>query len=79
MALKFGKSRVELTGEVVVDDAETLFGWLTTNTKAQVDASKATHIHAAVLQALVAGKGQISKMPQDPFLADCIRQINMPV
>jgi hypothetical protein len=77
MPVEFKKNRVYLVGEVVVDDAETLFAWLVSHSSAQVDASEASHLHAAVLQAIAASRRPIAKMPADPFLAACLRQLAM--
>jgi hypothetical protein len=75
MPVKFKKNHVSLVGEVVVDDAESLFAWLTSHATAQIDASEASHLHAAVLQAIVASRRPITNMPADPFLATCLRQL----
>ena len=75
MPLKAAKSRMTLVGDVVVDDAETLYGWLSANPKGSVACDQAGHLHTAVLQALAAAPRPITKLPQDPFLAECIRQL----
>lgn len=77
MPIKIKKNRVDLVGEVAVDDAESLFAWLVSHPRAQVDASQATHLHTAVLQAIAANARQVSGLPSDPFLADCISQLTM--
>ena len=76
MPLKSKKNRVQLVGEVVVDDAENLFAWLTSHPAAQIDASEASHLHAAVLQAIAASRRPISKLPVDSFLAACLNQLS---
>lgn len=75
MPLKFKKNHVNMVGEVAVDDAETLFAWLTSHPTAHIDASQASHLHAAVLQAIAASRRPVTKMPADPFLATCLRQL----
>lgn len=75
MALKLSKSKAELTGEVVVDDAEALYQWLAAHPKGSVSLGKLTHMHTAVVQALAAAPRPITAMPADPFLAQCLRQL----
>lgn len=75
MPLKATKSRMTLTGDVVVDDAETLYGWLASHKKATVSCAGVHHLHTAVLQALAAAPRPIAPLPNDPFLAECIRQL----
>jgi hypothetical protein len=75
MPLKLTKSKAELSGEVVVDDAEDLFRWLSSHPKGKVAAARAAHMHTAVLQAVVAGRAATADRPADPFLAECFRQL----
>lgn len=75
MTLKTAKSRMDLTGDVTVDEAETIFAWLSANPKATVNCSAANHMHTAVFQALAASKCKVSKVPDDSFSAECMRQL----
>lgn len=75
MPLKAAKSRMTLSGDVVVDDAETLFGWLSSHPKGSVTCDGVNHLHTAVIQALAAAPRPVARFPADPFLAECIRQL----
>jgi hypothetical protein len=75
MPVTLTKKKAILSGQCDVDDAETLFRFLAENEKAQVDLSEATHLHAAIYQALAATKRRISKHPEDAFVASCIDQL----
>lgn len=78
MPLKATKTRMTLSGDVVVDDAETLYGWLAAHPKGSVTCDQVTHMHTAVLQALAALPRPVISPPTDPFLAECMRQLNLP-
>lgn len=78
MPLKATKNRMTLSGDVVVDDAETLYGWLASHPKATVTCDNVTHMHTAVLQALAARPRPVTTPPTDPFLAECMRQLDLP-
>ncbi|MBB4066071.1 hypothetical protein [Gellertiella hungarica] len=75
MPLKLTKKKAELSGDVLVDDAETLFHWLAAHAGGTVVFDRLTHMHTAVLQALAARPGRLKALPDDPFLADCLRQL----
>ena len=75
MPLKLTKTKADLSEDVVVDDAEDLFRWLSTHPKGKVSVGRATHMHTAVIQALAAAQVGLSDRPSDAFLAECLRQL----
>ncbi|MDQ7020097.1 MAG: hypothetical protein Q9M33_13155 [Robiginitomaculum sp.] len=63
------KSKViVLEGKCPVDEAEPLLTWLQEHPKGKVNLSKCKHLHAALLQVLMAVKPKISSMPRDETL-----------
>ena len=63
------KSRVaHLVDEVTVEDAEPLFEWLETTAAASINLKRCSHLHAAVLQALMQQRPRITATPTDASL-----------
>jgi hypothetical protein len=64
---------VRLQGPSRVEDAESLIGWLAADPADRagwtVDLTRADHLHAAVLQVLLAFQPEVIGPPADPFLA----------
>ena len=79
MPIKFTKSQVKLSGCCTVEEAENLFAWLHSNPKATVQMAGVEHLHAAVLQALMASGNPVSVVPADSFIAACLRQAQLPI
>jgi hypothetical protein len=76
---------VELDGEVIrlcgacrVEDAETLLVLLQCDRQRVVDISGAAHIHAAVVQVLLAFQPRVSGTSHDPFIAAFVAPILQP-
>jgi len=70
---------VRLDGNVIlleepsrVEDAEPLLGWLQSDRGRTVDLTHAEHLHAAVLQVLMALRPAIRGAAEDAFLRDWI-------
>ena len=68
MAIEYKKKCVVLAGAVSVEAAEDLLQWHQNNPKCRVDLSACTHLHAAVLQVLMASRMAVSVWPQDEDL-----------
>jgi hypothetical protein len=68
MGMKLTKKRVTLEGTISVEDAEELSNWLRRSPKATVDVSSAGHVHAAVLQVLLALRPRLEGKAADPWL-----------
>lgn len=68
MPLMLGSRTAVLEGAVTVEDAETFTAWLRQTPAARVNLRKCTHLHTAVLQAMLAAGVKVSVPPTDPFL-----------
>ena len=65
--------QARLEGGCVVEDAEVLLDWLQRTPTPQVDLSSCEHMHAAVLQTLLALRPPITAMPSDAILCRLLR------
>ena len=74
MAAKYAKKSVTLEGNIVVEEAEELSNWLKQNPLATVKVAKCGHLHAAVLQVLLALKPRVHGEIQDPWLRAALVQ-----
>jgi ABC-type transporter Mla MlaB component len=61
-----------LEGELRADDAETLLQRLLEQPKPRVDLGQVTHLHAAVLQVLLATSAEIAVPPSNAWLAQAL-------
>lgn len=59
---------IELVGDCVSEDAETLLGLLLAHPQAQVDWRGCEGAHTAVVQVLLAARRPVVGPPHDPFL-----------
>ena len=73
MSVEYKKKSVQLIDDVGVDDAEGLLQWLQANPKATINLSRCTHVHAAVLQVLMAAGMTVTSWPQDSQLDGWLR------
>lgn len=73
MGIRYLKKHAALEDIVTVEDAETLQGWLNQQAKPAVNLSKCKHLHAAVLQVLMALRPAIVGDIQDPWLRLVLR------
>ena len=71
MTIDYQEKRVALSGICTVEEAEDLLGWLVKHPQAEVDLSGAEHLHAAVVQALMALAPRLVGQPADAFVARC--------
>ena len=77
MAVKYARKSVTLQGNIAVEEAEELANWLKQNPLATVKIAKCTHLHAAVMQVLLALRPCLQGEPQDPWLrAALVRTTN---
>jgi len=63
---------IVLEGIGRVEDAEPLLGWLQADSGRIVDLTEAEHLHAAVLQVLMAMRPTLRGGPRDAFLQSWI-------
>ena len=61
-----------LEGTCGVEEADELLQWLNTNPQGKVNLKGCEHMHAAVLQVLMACQPPLSAEPEDPFLAQWV-------
>ena len=76
MTIRYLKKHAALEGNVSVDDAEALAQWLQQQATPTVHLGKCEHLHAAVLQVLLALRPKISAAPADPWLAGALASRN---
>jgi hypothetical protein len=77
MPANFTKKRAKLSGDCTVDEAEDIFSWMRKTQNGDVDVAGVSHLHAAVLQAIMATQCKVIGAPQDLFVAECMRQTNI--
>jgi hypothetical protein len=65
MSITYNKTGVVFTEFVAVEEAEPLLEWLQKRKSTKVDLGSCTHVHASVVQVLLAAKAKISVWPQD--------------
>ena len=69
MTIRYLKKHAALEGVVGVDDAQALAEWLAGRPAPAVHLGKCEHVHAAVLQVLLAFRPRLVAPPADPWLA----------
>lgn len=69
MTIRYLKRHAALEGDVGVEAAEELAQWLAGQKSPAVHLGKCGHVHAAVLQSLLALKPRIVAAPPDALLA----------
>ena len=72
MSVRLDGNVIILEGPCRVEDAEPLLGWLQADRGRTVDLAGAEHLHAAVLQVLMALRPTIRGTAGDTFLRDWI-------
>ena len=72
MSVSLDGSVIVLEGPCRVEDAEPLLGWLQADRGRVVDLGNAEHLHAAVLQVLMALRPAIRGAGRDAFLQDWV-------
>lgn len=70
MPAEFESDRAVLSGLCGAEAAEPLLGWLIDHPGGPVDLSRCRHLHAAVLQVLLAARPEIAGEPRDAFLRE---------
>ncbi len=68
MSVRLEGHVIRLEGQCRVEDAEPLLGWLQADRSRIVDLTDAEHLHAAVLQVLMALEPSIQGTAKDPFI-----------
>jgi len=73
MGIRYLKKHAALEGVVSVEDAETLQQWLKNHPSPAVNLNKCQHLHASVLQVLMAMQPRILGDIADPLLAAALK------
>jgi hypothetical protein len=68
MALEFRRNEVVLSQSCGAEEALELVDWLSRHKRPKVHLGACEHLHAALLQTLLAHKPAVSVGPTDPFL-----------
>ncbi len=69
MPITLSERTASLEGVCPIEEAETLLEWLRNTAEPQVDLAACEHLHAAILQTLLALRPTIAAMSSDPLLA----------
>ena len=72
MGVRYLKKHAVLEGVVTVEDTEALLQWLRSRENAAVSLARCEHLHAAVLQVLLASRPRLVDAPADPWLAGAL-------
>jgi hypothetical protein len=72
MGIRYLKKYAALEGQVSAEDAEALTLWLRGHKAPAVRMAKCEHVHAAVLQVLLALAPRVVTPPAEPWLAAAI-------
>ena len=65
MPITYKENVAMLQGHCEIEEAETLLTWLFEHPQGEIDLKQVEHIHAAILQVLMALKPVISAWPDD--------------
>ncbi|MEB0140158.1 MULTISPECIES: hypothetical protein [unclassified Undibacterium] len=69
MPITYSKSCARLIDIVTVEDAEELLQWVQQHPKGKIDLAACVHLHAAVLQVLMAARLPLAAWPDDAELS----------
>lgn len=70
MPISFDEQRATLAGVCGAETAEPLLSWLIDRPDAEVDLGTCRHLHAAVLQVLMAAGARVVGTPADTFVRE---------
>ena len=73
MPVTYKKTVAVFEGVCTVEEAETMLAWLQDHPKARVNLKRCEHIHAALLQVLMATGVAVSAWPEDEALASWLK------
>jgi hypothetical protein len=72
MGLKLTRKTARFIGICSVEEAEALLEWLHGQSSPRADLSACEHLHAALLQILLAREVRVTDLPKDPWLASVL-------
>ena len=73
MAMTYKRNVARFSDTVGVDEAETFLSWLHDHPRPKLDLTACTHIHAALLQVLMASRLPIAKWPNQAALTTWLK------
>ena len=73
MAIHYQKNKAIFDGNASVEEAEDLLQWRQSHPTGELDLADCTHLHAAVLQVLMAAPVAVQVWPQDDDLTVWLR------
>ena len=68
MSVALNGGIIDLTAPCRIEDAEKLLAWLQENRNRSVDLTRAGHLHAAIVQILLAFRPRLIAPVSDPFV-----------
>jgi hypothetical protein len=68
VTISYDKKLAEFTDAISIEDAEILLEWLKKTPKSRLDLKQCTHLHAAILQVMMAANPIIAAWPQAEHL-----------
>jgi len=75
MPIVYKKNKAIFQDQVTVEEVDALLEWLQKTKHAEVNFTKAGHIHTAVIQVLLAGDIKISAWPKEASLLSWLQHI----
>jgi len=75
MTLRCLDDTIELIGQCGLDDVEPLLGMLQSPPRRTVDVTSAAHLHAAILQILLAFSPELRRPAGDVFIEKCLASL----
>jgi hypothetical protein len=78
MPIESTNKQLNLHGYCAVEEAEDVFNWLQKHEHGSLRLVCVEHLHAAVLQTLMASQSSVKVWPTDEFSAECLRQALLP-
>lgn len=73
MAIAYKRNIASFQDTIGVEEAEGFLAWLQKHPKARLDLSACTHVHAALLQVLMAARIPMASWPEDETLTTWLK------
>lgn len=72
MSIEYKKTKLVFSDIVSIEETEALLNWLIKKPAAKLDLAACTHLHAAVLQVLMASGASVVRWPMNEQLRACL-------
>ncbi len=76
MAIKLNKKAARFQGVCSIEEAETLLDWVQAQKEPKADLGECAHLHAALLQILLAHRVEVTRLPADPWLSSWVQELH---